>query len=325
MDCVNQNIAINGQVVNVNLSIGVSISPDDAEQGPALLKAASIALYHAKDSLEGRYQFYKQEMNQHVQRALHLESQLTRAYREEEFCNYYQPIINAKSQKTEGFEVLLRWPENKLVQTQEFSLAAEGIGLITKIMLQTFARALLELKEWRKASPNLYLSINLSALDFEFKELVPEIKKALNNSGVSSEAIVFEITESILMRDSKEALHSMEQLKKLGCRLYMDDFGTGYASLTYLKRFPIDVLKIDRSFVQDIGIDSDDEAIIQSTLALADSLGKECVAEGVESSHQLAFLKARGCKHFQGYLFSKPVPNTEVLALINRDWSDIFN
>ena len=127
------------------------------------------------------------------------------------------------------------------------------------------------------------------------------------------------------MRDSKEALHSMEQLKKLGCRLYMDDFGTGYASLTYLKRFPIDVLKIDRSFVQDIGIDSDDEAIIQSTLALADSLGKECVAEGVESSHQLAFLKARGCKHFQGYLFSKPVPNTEVLALINRDWSDIFN
>ncbi|WP_024598902.1 EAL domain-containing protein [Pseudoalteromonas sp. TAE56] len=325
MDCVNQNITINGQVVNVNLSIGVSISPDDAQQGSALLKAASIALYHAKDSLEGRYQFYKQEMNQHVQRALHLESQLTRAYQEEEFCNYYQPIINAESQKTEGFEVLLRWPENKLVQTQEFSVAAEGIGLITKIMLQTFARALLALKEWRKASPSLYLSINLSALDFEFKDLVPEIKKALSNAGVSSEAIVFEITESILMRDSKEALHSMEQLKKLGCRLYMDDFGTGYASLTYLKRFPIDVLKIDRSFVQDIGIDSDDEAIIQSILALADSLGKECVAEGVESSHQLAFLKARGCMHFQGYLFSKPVPNNEVLPLINRNWSDIFN
>jgi len=105
----------------------------------------------------------------------------------------------------------------------------------------------------------------------------------------------------------------------------MDDFGTGYASLTYLKRFPIDVLKIDRSFVEDIGVDSDDEAIIQSTLALAHSLGKECVAEGVESLHQLSFLKARGCKHFQGYLFSKPVPNKEVLGLINRDWSDIFN
>ncbi|MBH0057330.1 EAL domain-containing protein [Pseudoalteromonas sp. SWXJZ94C] len=325
MDCVNQNISISGQVVNINLSIGVAISPDDALQSGTLLKAANIALYHAKDSLEGSYQFYKQEMNQHVQRALHLESQLTKAYQEHEFCNNYQPIINAQTYKTEGFEVLLRWPENKLVQTQEFSLAAESIGLITKIMLQTLARALDELKEWRKVSPELYLSINLSALDFEFEELVPEIKRALGFAGVPSEAIVFEITESILIRDSKHALQSMEMLKKLGCRLYMDDFGTGYASLTYLKRFPIDVLKIDRSFVQDIGVDSDDEAIIRSTLALAHSLGKECVAEGVESSHQLTFLKALGCKHFQGYLFSRPVSSEDVPALITRNWDDIFN
>ncbi|WP_405602321.1 MULTISPECIES: EAL domain-containing protein [unclassified Pseudoalteromonas] len=324
MDCVNKNISIGGQVVNVNLSIGIAISPDDAQQKSALLKAANIALYHAKDSLEGSYQFYKQEMNQRVQKALHLESQLTKAYQEHEFCNYYQPIINSQSYKTEGFEVLLRWPENKLVQTQEFSLAAEGIGLITKIMLQTLARALSELKEWRKISPDLYLSINLSALDFEFEELVPEIIKALSTAGVPSKAIVFEITESILMRDSKHALHSMEMLKNLGCRLYMDDFGTGYASLTYLKRFPIDVLKIDRSFVQDIGIDYGDEAIIQSTLTLAHSLGKECVAEGVESSHQLAFLKELGCKHFQGYLFSRPVPSQDVPFLVSRDWEDIF-
>ncbi|KAA1150306.1 EAL domain-containing protein [Pseudoalteromonas fuliginea] len=325
MDCVNQNISVSGQVVNINLSIGVAISPDDAKESATLLKAANIALYHAKDSLESSYQFYKQEMNQHVQKTLHLESQLTKAYQEHEFCNYYQPIVNAKTYITEGFEVLLRWPENNLIQTQEFSLAAEGIGLITKIMLQTLARALEDLKEWRKVSPKLYLSINLSALDFEFIELVPEIRKALSNANIPSDAIVFEITESILMRDSKQALHSMEMLKSLGCKLYMDDFGTGYASLTYLKRFPIDVLKIDKSFVQDIGIDSDDEAIIQSILALAHSLGKECVAEGVESSHQLAFLKERGCRHFQGYLFSKPVPNNEVLPLINRDWSDMFN
>ena len=170
----------------------------------------------------------------------------------------------------------------------------------------------------------MYLSINLSALDFEFIELVPEIKKALINANVPSEAIVFEITESILMRDSNLALQSMKKLKELGCKLYMDDFGTGYASLTYLKRFPIDVLKIDRSFVQDIGIDSDDEAIIESTLTLAHSLGKECVAEGVESLQQLLFLTALGCKHFQGYLFSKPVPREDVPALIVRDWQGIF-
>jgi diguanylate cyclase (GGDEF)-like protein len=325
IDSVSQNMEFNGQVVNVNLSIGVAIAPDDAADHAALLKAASIALYHAKESLESSYKFYKQEMNQHVQKALHLESLLTKAYQEQEFCNYYQPIVNAHTQKTEGFEVLLRWPENTLVPTQEFSLAAESIGLITKIMLQTFARALQALKQWREISPQLYLSINLSALDFEYEELVTDIHKALNHANVPSEAIVFEITESILMRDSKHALHSMEMLKKLGCKLYMDDFGTGYASLTYLKRFPIDVLKIDRSFVQDIGVDSDDEAIIQSTLTLAHSLGKECVAEGIENKQQLQFLKQLGCKHFQGYLFSKPVPKEAVPALIKQDWGNIFN
>lgn len=324
MGCVNKNIALNGQVININLSIGVATYPDDAQQYKDLLKAANIALYHAKDNLEGSYKFYKQEMNQRVQKALHLESQLTKAYQEHEFCNYYQPIISANSQKTEGFEVLLRWPKNQLVNTQEFSLAAESIGLITKIMLQTLGRALEELVAWRKIAPELYLSINLSALDFEFEHLVPEIKKALIKAAIPSKAIVFEITESILMRDSKQALSSMDMLKQLGCRLYMDDFGTGYASLTYLKRFPIDVLKIDRSFVQDIGVDSNDEAIIQSTLTLAHSLNKECVAEGIESTHQLVFLKALGCDYFQGYLFSKPVPTNAVIPLITRDWSDVF-
>lgn len=324
IDCVNENISINEQIVNINLSVGVAVSPDDAANSETLLKACNVALYHAKNSLESSYQFYKQGMNHRVLKALHLESQLTKAYQENEFCNFYQPIINIHTFKTEGFEVLLRWPKNKLIETQEFSLAAEGIGLITKIMLQTFSRALVQLNDWRKVSPNLYLSINLSALDFEYVELVPEIKKALHKACVPSEAIVFEITESILMRDSNQALKSMQMLKKLGCKLYMDDFGTGYASLTYLKRFPIDVLKIDRSFVQDIGIDSDDEAIIESTLALAHSLGKECVAEGVETSYQLQFLKGLGCTYFQGYLFSKPVASEDVVHLIERDWRDIF-
>ncbi|WP_372762476.1 EAL domain-containing protein [Pseudoalteromonas sp.] len=324
MDSVKQNITLNEQVINVNLSIGVATYPEDALQYKDLLKAANIALYHAKDNLEGSYKFYKQEMNQRVQQALHLESQLVKAYQQHEFCNYYQPIISAKTQKTAGFEVLLRWPNNQAINPQQFSLAAESIGLITKIMLQTLERALSEFAAWRAVSANLYLSINLSALDFEFEKLVPGIKQLLADAAIPSQAIVFEITESILMRDSEQALKSMQMLKALGCRLYMDDFGTGYASLTYLKRFPIDVLKIDRSFVQDIGVDSNDEAIIHSTLTLAHSLGKECVAEGIESSHQLAFLKALGCDHFQGYLFSKPVSADAVLPLITRDWRDVF-
>ncbi|WP_213611105.1 EAL domain-containing protein [Pseudoalteromonas sp.] len=325
IECVSEGIVINKQSVTVHLSAGVAIFPDDAVHFKALQKASNVALYYAKESLEGSYKFYKQEMNQRVERALHLESQLFKAYHEHEFCNYYQPIINATTQKTVGFEVLLRWPDNPLANTQAFSSMAENIGLITKIMLQTLKRALDQLGSWRVVCPDLYLSINLSALDFEFSGLVPEIRQALSNAALPPEAIVFEITESILMQDSAHALKNMNLLKQLGCKLYMDDFGTGYASLTYLKRFPIDVLKIDRSFVQGIGIDSDNEAIIQSTLTLASRLGKECIAEGVESAHQLAFLKAQGCNYFQGYLFSKAVPKEQVLKLIELDWQPVFS
>lgn len=192
-------------------------------------------------------------------------------------------------------------------------------------MLQTLARALIELKQWQQQRPDLYISINLSALDFEYKSLVEEISSALAYADVAASSVVFEITESVLMHDSSQALASMSKLKALGCRLYLDDFGTGYASLTYLKRFPIDVLKIDRSFVTDIGLDSDDEAIIQSTLALAKSLGKECVAEGVETKQQLAFLRNLGCNLFQGYLFSKPIPGDDVSALLHKDWQSLLN
>ncbi|PHN90956.1 EAL domain-containing protein [Pseudoalteromonas sp. 3D05] len=325
MNSVNDGILINEQVVNVSLSIGVAIYPDDANCSKSLLKASDVALYHAKKSAEGSYQFYKQEMNVHVQRALHLESQLNKAYKEHEFCNHYQPIVNANKQQVEGLEVLLRWPDNEVYETQEFALVAESIGLITKIMLQTLSRALIELKQWQLINPDLYVSINLSALDFEYKGLVDEINAALKSANIKPDTVVFEITESVLMDDSEDALKSMLKLKDIGCRLYMDDFGTGYASLTYLKRFPIDVLKIDRSFVTDIGIDNGDEAIIESTMALAKSLGKQCVAEGVETKQQLDFLRALGCNMFQGYLFSKPIPGDDVAALLNKDWGGILD
>ncbi|MDN3378378.1 MULTISPECIES: EAL domain-containing protein [unclassified Pseudoalteromonas] len=324
MNSVNEGIILTQQTVNVSLSIGVALYPDDASTSTNLVKAADVALYHAKKSAEGSYQFYKQEMNQHVQRALHLESQINKAYKEHEFCNHYQPIVNAKEQKVEGFEVLLRWPDNTVNNPQEFALVAESIGLITKIMLQTLSRALIELKQWQLITPDLYVSINLSALDFEYQGLVEEVNTALRTAGVRPDTVVFEITESVLMDDSAYALKSMTRLKQLGCRLYMDDFGTGYASFTYLKRFPIDVLKIDRSFVTDIGVDNGDEAIIESTLTLAKSLGKECVAEGVETKQQLTFLRALGCNMFQGYLFSKPIPGDDVTALLAKDWSSVL-
>lgn len=324
MDSVEKHIELSQQAVKVNLSVGVAVYPDDASGTKALLKAANVALYHAKRHVEGCYQFYKQEMNLQVQRTLHLESQLSKAYLEHEFCNYYQPIVSAKTHQVAGLEVLLRWPSNDVYSPEDFANAAESSGLITKIMLQTLSRALIELRQWHITHPELYISINLSALDFESVNLVANIEHTLNAIKVPASAVVFEITESVMMRDSEKAQQSMEKLKQLGCRIYMDDFGTGYASLTYLKRFPVDVLKIDKSFVNDIGVDKGDEAIINSTLTLAKSLGKECVAEGVETIQQLRFLQAKDCEYFQGYLFSKPVPGDAIGPLLDKSWRQEF-
>lgn len=321
----NKNINVNNQVVNVNLNIGVALYPDDAVYSDSLFKAANIALYHANLTTEGSYQFYKQQMNYELQHSLYLEREITKAYQTHAFCNHYQPIVSAANFKTVGFEVLLRWPDNTRVKTQEFSLVAEKMGLITKIMLQTLSRALGELKQWREINPQLYLSINLSALDFELENLVTEIETALIDAEVPASACVFEITESVLISSSTHALKSMQALKQLGCNLYMDDFGTGYASLTYLKQFPIDAIKIDRSFVQNIGIDLDDETIIKSTLGLAQSLNKQCIAEGIESTQQLQFLNALGCQYYQGYLFSRAMESSSVPKLIERDWQYLFN
>ena len=325
MDCVDTHIELSQQAVKVNLSVGVAVYPDDAKDTKALLKASNVALYHAKSHVEGCYQFYKQEMNLQVQRTLHLESQLSKAYQEHEFCNFYQPIVSAETRQVAGLEVLLRWPSNDEYKPEDFANAAESSGLITKIMLQTLSRALIELRQWRTTHPDLYISINLSALDFESENLVEKIHQSISAIKVPASALVFEITESVMMHDSDKAQQSMEKLKALGCRIYMDDFGTGYASLTYLKRFPVDVLKIDKSFVNDIGIDKGDEAIINSTLTLAKSLGKECVAEGVENRIQLQFLRSLGCEYFQGYLFSKPVAGDEVKALLDTQWDDEFS
>ncbi len=324
MESVDSHIELSRQVVKVNLSVGVAVYPDDAKETKSLLKASSVALSHAKRQLEGCYQFYKQEMNLQVQRTLHLESQLSKAYIDQEFCNYYQPIVSDQSHRVVGLEVLLRWPSNGEFMPEDFANAAESSGLITRIMLQTLSRALIELRQWRVTYPELYISINLSALDFESVNLVKNIQNALIVSKVPASAVVFEITESVMMQDLDKAQQSMEKLKALGCRIYMDDFGTGYASLTYLKRFPIDVLKIDKSFVADIGVDKGDEVIINSILTLAKSLGKECVAEGVESIAQLGFLRSLGCEYYQGYLFSKPVAGDEVMALLATRWHDEF-
>ncbi|KZN63554.1 EAL domain-containing protein [Pseudoalteromonas luteoviolacea] len=324
MERFQEGIEVHDQHVHLQVYVGIALYPDDASDAFELNQAAEIALSHAKKSLVSGYQFYHHDINQQAKRTIEIERRLNTAYNDELFCNYYQPILNGTKGEIEGFEVLLRWPEDPTFSAQEFANAAEKTGLITKLLLQTLERALIELKVWHLSWPDLYLSINLSALDFEYDELIARIRQALLKANVPGRCLVFEITESVMMADAEQAIDRMNALRALGCRLYMDDFGTGYSSLTYLKQFPVDALKIDRSFISDIGVDKDHETIIHSTLSLAHSLGKFCIAEGVESTEQLKFLRMLGCERFQGYLFSPPLPGDLISHQMENAWQEMF-
>jgi predicted signal transduction protein with EAL and GGDEF domain len=324
-DNISKPVLLGQNKVSVNSSIGIAVCPEDADNTTDLLKSADIAMFHAKKQGSDSYQFFHQEMNHKIQKKLQLESDLMLAFEENKFVNYYQPIICGVTKATLGFEVLLRWSHNgKMILPNEFIPAAESTGLIKKMTLATLKRALNDLVKWLEFSSECYLSVNLSAKDFENEMLFDNITQLIKSSKIKPQHLVFEITETVLMSDAKKALKWMQDLKSLGCLLYLDDFGTGYSSLTYLKNFPIDVLKIDRSFVQDIGVEQSNEAIIKSTLALANSLGKECVAEGVETFEQVSFLQMLGCSYMQGFLFSKPVPAEDVITLLNKDWQNKF-
>ncbi len=310
-------LQLDQQTVSVTASIGIAVFPEDANNGANLLKAADIAMFHAKKRGGANFQFFRQDMNHKVQRLLQLESELKHAQMNNELFNHYQPIVCSTSGKLKGFETLLRWQkENELVSPGVFIPVAESTGLITSMTLATLERALSDLATWHLFFPECYVSINLSAKDFEHTDIATRIIDACARHRVSCEYLVLELTESTLMSDTNLALNLMQELKDAGCRLYVDDFGTGYSSLTYVKRFPIDVIKIDQSFVRDIGVDENDEAIIHSTLALAHSLGKSCVAEGVETTAQADFLAMLGCEYLQGYLYGKPMTKDKALEYI---------
>ncbi|MFC3031146.1 EAL domain-containing protein [Pseudoalteromonas fenneropenaei] len=317
----NQGCHVSGHEINLVLGIGVAVYPEDSDNAIQLLQMSGLALNHAMQRNHSNYQFFKEEMNQRVMRAAEIEKALYSAVNQGAFSNHYQPIINANSNQIDGFEVLLRWPQDCQFSAEELAKTAEHTGLITRISLQTLERALIELKSWHVSHPHLYISVNLSAHDFQVPDLVASIAQLLKQLQVQGEAVAFEITESVLLADTSHAIAVMQQLQALGCRLLMDDFGTGYASLTYLQTFPIDVLKIDRSFVMQLDSSSrHHREIVRSIVMLAHNLGKRCVAEGVENATQLAYLQSLGCDYFQGFLFSPAIAGDDVAALLARDW-----
>lgn len=306
--------------VSVSPSIGIAVFPDDAANGTELMKHADVAMYHAKEAGRNNFQFFIQEMNDKAHKQLARETQLRKAMQRQEFVNYYQPIIDSSQQSIVGVEVLLRWQSlTGLISPAEFIPLAEELRLIVPMTQQLLTRALADMAQWRLNGYNLYLSVNLSTQHLEQTTLAHMVQQLLHSYNLPADCLRFEITESALMRDQQDAINTMQALSDLGIKLALDDFGTGYSSLKYLKELPLDAIKIDRSFVQDIGIDHNDETIIEAMLGMANNLGLYCVAEGVETEQQLAFFNNRGCHLIQGFLFSRPLTAAQLASLLTAD------
>jgi len=318
---IDMPITLSSQTVSVSSSIGIAMFPGDGASAEELLKNADIAMYHAKEQGRSNFQFFTKKMDELVKGRLELENQLKNAHIANVFENYYQPIFNTYTYKIEGFEILMRWPTpTGMIPPDKFITVSEELGLIEHMTLDAFERAMPVLHAMRKSGFKGYLSFNLSAKHFDNQTSIDRIILLLEQHFIPVEAIRFEITESALMRDYDKALTYMTQIQQKGFLIALDDFGTGFSSLKYLKEFPINIIKIDKSFVEDIGKNKNNEAIILTTLSMAKQLNMSCIAEGIETIEQVNFFKKNNCRHLQGYYFSKPVPATNIPALLEKNW-----
>ncbi len=313
---------VGAQEFNITASIGISTCPDDSDDMQDLLRNADIAMYRAKEQGKNNYQFYSARMNIHTVERLALESGLRRALERNEFILHYQPKVDIGSGHITGLEALVRWQQRatELIAPAQFIALAEETGLIVPIGEWVLRTACARNQLWRKQGlPPLRTAVNLSARQFAHENLSQDVARVLDETGLDPAALEFEITESMVMHDPERAVKLLTRLKGMGIHLSIDDFGTGYSSLSYLKRFPLDSVKIDRSFIRDIPGDADDAAITRAIIAMAHSLRLKVIAEGVETEAQLSFLREHGCDEMQGYYFSKPLPEDELLRLLQNN------
>jgi diguanylate cyclase (GGDEF)-like protein/PAS domain S-box-containing protein len=308
-----------GQELRVTSSIGIALYPDDGTDFETLLKKCDIAMYHAKESGRATYRFYTDALNANSQERLQLETELRWALERQEFVLYYQPQIELDSGRVAGAEALIRWrhPVKGMVPPGRFIPLAEETGLIVALDEWVMKEACRQAVAWRASGIPLHsISVNLSGLQFRQTDLVGRVRATLAESGLPPECLELELTESILVHDVENVLSTVEQLKAIGVKLAIDDFGTGYSSLAYLKRFAVDKLKIDQSFVR--GTDVKDAAIVQAVIQLGKSLNLRTIAEGAETHEQVQTLRDKGCFEVQGYYFSKPLPAELFAAFVER-------
>jgi diguanylate cyclase (GGDEF)-like protein len=313
---------LEGHQVVIGVSIGVAVAPTDATESDQLLKSADMALYRAKADGRGTYRFFEPEMDARMQARRALELDLRKAFVKGEFEVYYQPLVNMKNELICGFEALIRWnhPERGMISPADFIPLAEETGLIVPIGEWVLRQACEEAAKW----PNdISIAVNLSAAQFKTPGLSQTVFNTLAHSGVVADRLELEITESVLLFNSKSTLDTLHQLRALGVRISMDDFGTGYSSLSYLRSFPFDKIKIDQSFVHNLSTNKDSMAIIRAVVGLGNSLGMVTTGEGVETHEELDYLKREGCTEAQGYLFGKARPAKDAAALLAKQAAKI--
>jgi len=295
---------------HVSCSIGVALHPEDGEDARTLLKHADSAMYRAKDSGRNNFQFFTRELNTLMTERLEMEGHLRRALERNQFVLCYQPRVDLEGGHIVAAEALLRWriPNRGTILPQRFIGLAEETGLIVPIGTWVLRTACAQNKAWQdQGLPPIVVSVNVSPRQFRQENIVQTVAAVLRETGLEARYLELELTESMVMHDAPQLLAMLEELKNLGVQISVDDFGTGYSSLSYLKRFPVDRLKIDRSFVEHIARDADDAVIVRAIIALGHNLGLKVVAEGVESIEQLRFLRINLCDEAQGYLLSRPV------------------
>ena len=324
MNTLAEPFILDGRTIFTSISIGIALSSIGYDNPEDLLRDADTAMYRAKSLGKARYAVFDLDMRASVIARLQLETDLRSALEREEFQNFYQPIVCLDSGRITGFEALLRWqhPTRGLLQPLDFIPVAEETGIIREIGWWNLQKACRQISAWnacRNASSPLTMSVNVSAKQFLQPNLAAEIGKLLREVGLPPDTLKLEITESTVMADPSAAIEMLLQIKSLGVQLSIDDFGTGYSSLSYLHRFPLDTLKIDRSFTKAIGQGGDSMEIVRTILPMANSLRLNVIAEGVETAEQLAILRKLRCEYAQGYYFSKPVTADEAGALLGKN------
>ena len=319
LDTLSMPFKINKQELFVTASIGVSIFPNDGDDSDTLLRNADVAMYRAKDMGKNNYQFYSDDLSARIFERLTLENHLRHALERNEFVLYYQPQVDARTNKISGVEALLRWqhPELGLVTPNNIIPLLEETGLIEKVGHWVLETACRQSRAWHDTGwPFIHMSVNISSRQFNNTNFISSVHDIINQAEINPEFLELELTESMLMRNASSTVNALHSLSGRGVRFAIDDFGTGYSSLTYLRRFPIDTIKIDRSFIHDVTDNPDDAAIASAIIVMAQSLSLNVIAEGVENQKQLDFLTSRNCHYLQGNFFSRPLPAEELTRLL---------